>query len=182
MSATNHRLRRALLDDVAALEQLIQLSARVIGARDYDAGQIEAALLGTFGVDTQLVRDGTYFVTENEAGLTGCGGWGRRRTLFGGDAGGARDAAELDPRVDAARIRAFFVHPDYARQGIGSAILASCESDAAARGFARAELMATLPGVRLYAARGYAAGEPIEWPLGDDRTITFVSMTKRLGP
>ena len=93
MSATNHRLRRALLDDVAALEQLIQLSARVLGARDYDAGQIEAALLGTFGVDTQLVRDGTYLVTENDAGLTGCGGWGRRRTLFGGDAGGARDAS-----------------------------------------------------------------------------------------
>lgn len=182
MAAMNHRLRRAQLDDVTALEKLIQLSARVLGAGDYDAAQIEAALLGTFGVDTQLVRDGTYFVTENDTGLTGCGGWGKRRTLFGGDAGNARDAAELDPRVDAARIRAFFVHPDFVRQGIGSAILASCETDAAARGFTRTQLMATLPGVRLYAARGYVAEAPIEWPLDQKRTITFVPMTKQLAP
>ncbi len=169
-----------MLDDAGPLEQLIKLSARVLSVPDYDAAQIEAALLGTFGVDTQLVRDGTYFVTENDGGLTGCGGWGRRRTLFGGDAGRARDAAELDPHVDAARIRAFFVHPEYARQGIGSAILASCEFDAAASGFGRTELMATLPGVRLYAARGYVAGDPIEWPLGSGRSITFVPMTKHL--
>ena len=176
MPATKHHLRRARLEDVGALEQLIPLSVRILGSQDYDAGQIEAALLDIFGVDTQLVRDGTYYVTESEAGLTGCGGWSKRWTSFGG--GGA----ELDPRVDAVRIRGFFVHPGFARQGIGSAVLARSESDAAGYGFRRAELLATLTGERLYAARGYASGDPIEWPLDNDLTITFVPMTKRLGP
>lgn len=175
-----HRLRHAVLADVDALNVLIGLSARALNRVDYDAEQIEGALEGAFGVDTQLVRDETYFVTENDGGLTGCGGWSRRRTLFGSDAGRSRDAGELDPRTDAARIRAFFVHPGFARQGIGSAILAQCESDATAAGFKRAELMATLAGLRLYAARGYVAGTPIEWTLGNQRTITFVPMVKEL--
>lgn len=182
MPPTNVQLRRALLDDVLELERLIELSARILGALDCDVGQIEGALLGTFGVDTQLVRDGTYFVGENETGLIGCGGWSRRRTLFGGDAGAKRDAGELDPNVDAAKIRAFFVHPDFARRGIGTSLLARCELEAAAAGFHRTELMATIPGVRLYAVRGYVAAAPIEWPLGNKRSITFVPMTKQLVP
>jgi GNAT superfamily N-acetyltransferase len=171
-------LRSATLGDLGALKALIALSARALGAQDYTPAQTEAALRGAFGVDTQLIRDGTYFVVEHEGKLVGCGGWGRRRTLFGGDARPDRDAAELDPRVDAAKIRAFFVHPDFARRGIGAAILERCERDATAQGFERFELMATLPGVRLYAARGYIAGEPIQWPLGDGLAIAFVPMSK----
>jgi GNAT superfamily N-acetyltransferase len=171
-------LRHATTDDLAALGTLIARSARALGADDYAPAQIEGALRGAFGVDTQLIRDRTYFVVEHGGRLVGCGGWGRRRTLFGGDARPDRDAAELDPHRDAAKIRAFFIDPDFARRGIGAAILERCEQDAIAHGFSQFELMATLAGVRLYAARGYVAGEPIEWPLGDGLTITFVPMNK----
>lgn len=172
-------LRPATADDRAELKTLIAASARALGAGDYSVAQTEEALRGAFGVDSQLIRDGTYFVVEHGGRLIACGGWGRRRTLFGGDARPDRDAEELDPRRDAARIRAFFVHPDFARRGIGAAILARCERDATARGFTRFELMATLPGVRLYAAHDYVAGDPIEWPLAEGLSIRFVPMTKR---
>ena len=179
MHDPNWALRYATLSDLAELETLIALSARALGANDYSVTQIDGALRAAFGVDTQLIRDRTYFVVENGDRLVGCGGWGRRRTLFGGDARSDRDATELDPRHDAAKIRAFFVHPGFKRRGVGTAILDRCERDAIAHGFTRFELMATLPGVRLYAARGYVAGDPIQWPLGDGLTIDFVPMTKR---
>lgn len=172
-------LRHATQSDLNELEALIALSARVLGAHDYSAAQIEGALRGAFGVDTQLIRDGTYFVVESGGRLAGCGGWSRRQTLFGGDARSDRDAAELDPQQDAAKIRAFFVRPGFERRGIGSAILDRSERDAIAHGFARFELMATLPGVRLYASRGYLVGDLIRWPVGDGLTIDFVPMTKR---
>ncbi len=171
-------LRHAILSDLAEIERLIALSARALSASDYSPEQIEGALRGAFGVDTQLIHDGTYFLVEHGAQLVGCGGWSRRRTLFGGDARADRDATELDPRTEAAKIRAFFIHPDFARRGIGTILLDRCEQDARTCGFSRFELMATLPGVRLYAARGYVAGEPILWPLGDGLTINFVPMTK----
>jgi GNAT superfamily N-acetyltransferase len=171
-------VRVATLADVERLERLIDLSARRLGAGDYTTIQIEGALRGAFGVDTQLLRDGTYFVVEQDGELLGCGGWSRRRTQFGGDARADRDAAELDPRTEAAKIRAFFVHPDHARRGVGSVILDRCEQDARAAGFTRLELMATLTGVRLYAARGYVAQEPVSWPLGEGRSIDFVPMVK----
>jgi GNAT superfamily N-acetyltransferase len=180
MLPPNLVLRQAALGDLGALEALIGHSARVLSAKDYSSAQTEGALRGAFGVDTQLIRDGTYFVVEHGGQLVGCGGWSRRRTLFGGDARADRDAAELDPLADAAKIRAFFVHPDFARLGIGTAILERCEQDAVAHGFSRLELMATLPGVRLYAARGYVAGNPIQWPLGAGLTIPFVPMSKRV--
>ena len=175
-------LRQATLNDVGPLGMLIALSARALGANDYSAAQIEGALRGAFGVDTQLIRDGSYYVVERDGRLVGCGGWSRRRTLFGGDARSERDETELDPRHDAAKIRAFFVHPGFERRGIGTAILDRCERDAIAHGFARFELMATLPGVRLYASRGYVAGDLIRWPLGDGLSIEFVPMTKRAAP
>lgn len=112
--------------------------------------------------------------------LAACGGWSRRRTLFGGDDQSDRNPQLLDPQGDAAKIRAFFVHPTHARRGIGTALLEHCEREAAAQGFGRCELMATLPGVRLYGARGYVAGDPIEWPLPNGSTITFVPMSKTL--
>jgi GNAT superfamily N-acetyltransferase len=129
-------------------------------------------------VDTQLIEDGTYFVVETEGKLVGCGGWSKRRTLFGGDAHADRNAQELDPRTDAAKIRAFFVDPDYARRGIGRALLERCEREARAHGFHRFELMGTLPGVRLYEALGYVGRERVHYPVGPGVTIEFVPMHK----
>jgi GNAT superfamily N-acetyltransferase len=179
MLPQDYVLRRATLSDLGALEALIALSARTLGAREYSLAQIEGALRGAFGVDTQLIRDGTYFAVEQGGQLVGCGGWSRRRTLFGGDARPDRDASELDPRQDAAKIRAFFVHPEFARRGIGESILERCEHEAAAHGFTRFELMATLSGIRFYAAHGYVAGEPVKWPLGAGLSIDFLPMAKR---
>jgi GNAT superfamily N-acetyltransferase len=182
MSASERlEIRGATLDDVAAIESLIARSAHGLSAGDYSPEQVDGALRGAFGVDTQLLRDGTYFVVHCGGELAGCGGWSYRRTLFGSDARADRDPQALDPRTDAAKIRAFFVHPAYARRGIGSALLERCESEARARGFRRLELMATLPGVRLYRARGYLPGEPIEWPVPPGNlTIRFVPMTKAI--
>lgn len=174
-----YTLRPATLEDRPALEALIARSARALSAGDYTSQQIEAALRGTYGVDSQLIRDGTYFVAVTETGdIVGCGGWSRRRTLFGGDAHGSRDAAELDPKVDAAKIRAFFIDPDHARQGIGKAILERCEAEAMAWGFSRFELMATLPGVRLYRAMGYTLGERVRYELEAGLFIEFFAMGK----
>jgi len=167
--------------DLPALGPLIAASARELSRGDYTPEQVEGALRGAFGTDTQLIRDGTYFVIEVDGELAGCGGWSRRRTLFGSDARPDRDPAELDPAKDAAKIRAFFIHPNFARRGLGTLMLEHCENDAMAYGFKRFELMGTLPGVRLYAARGYQAGERIEWPLGDGLAIPFVPMTKNAG-
>jgi GNAT superfamily N-acetyltransferase len=172
------RLRKATLADRAALEALIARSARVLGARVYTAAQIEGALRGAFGVDTQLLVDGTYFVVEVEGQLVGCGGWSRRRTLFGGDDHTQRDAAELDPHADAAKIRAFFVDPVHTRRGVARAILERCEAEARAAGFTRFELMATLPGVPFYAAHGYVPGAGVQHRLAADLTIEFVPMQK----
>ena len=171
-------LRPARLEDIPQLEPLIARSARELSASDYTPEQIEGALRGAFGVDTQLIRDQTYFVVEADGKIVGCGGWSKRKTLFGGDARAERDAAELNPQTEAAKVRAFFIDPDYTRRGIGKAILDRCEAEARAHGFKRYELMATLPGMRLYAAQGYAPGDAIEYPLSNGVTITFVPMSK----
>ncbi len=173
-------LRLATVADAGAIQELIARSIRALGAADYSGEQIEGALEGAFGLDSQLVADGTYFVVESEGRLVGCGGWSYRRTLFGGDARAGRDAAALDPNTDAAKIRAFFVDPGAARRGIGSALLEHCEAEARRHGFRRAEMMATLPGVRLYAARGYVPGERVRHPLVRGLSIEFVPMSKSL--
>jgi GNAT superfamily N-acetyltransferase len=174
--------RCATLADVPAIEALIIESAHGLGSGDYTHAQIEAALRSAFGVDTQLLKDRSYFVAEVRGELAACGGWSFRRTLFGSDVRADRDPQTLDPSTDAAKIRAFFVRPKYARLGIGSALLTRCEEEARARGFSRFELMATLPGVRLYAARGYRPGELIRWPLPDGPAIEFVPMSKVVSP
>ena len=174
----SYSLRPATHADREALQRLIARSARELSAADYRPEQIEGALRGAFGVDTQLIDDGTYFVAETGGHLVGCGGWSRRRTLFGGDRHGDRNAGELDPRSDAARIRAFFVDPDHARRGIGRALLERCEAEARTHGFTRFELMGTLPGVRLYQALGYVSGEPVRYPVAPGVTIEFVPMRK----
>jgi GNAT superfamily N-acetyltransferase len=176
------RLRRATMADLPALGPLIAASARELSRGDYTPEQVEGALRGAFGTDTQLIRDGSYFVIEADGRLAGCGGWSRRRTLFGSDARAGRDATELDPATDAAKIRAFFIHPDFARRGLGTMMLERCEQDAMAHGFTRFELMGTLPGVRLYAARGYTAGERVDWPIAEGFTIPFIPMSKNAAP
>lgn len=172
------RLRLATSADVPALRALINASVRGLQAADYSPAQIEAALGTVFGVDTQLIADGTYFVMASDTVIAGCGGWSKRRTLYGGDKFHTRADDLLDPRTDAAKIRAFFVHPDYARQGIGSAILDACERAAAEAGFSRFELGATLTGIPLYRARGYHPVEHIEVPLADGVTLPVVRMEK----
>jgi GNAT superfamily N-acetyltransferase len=173
-----YRLRSATRADESALQILIARSARELGGRDYRPEQIEGALRGAFGVDTQLIDDGTYFVADLNGKLIGGGGWSRRRTLFGGDSHATRDAGELNPQLDAAKIRAFFIDPDYARQGIGRALLERCEAEARAHGFTRFELMGTLPGVRLYQALGYRPGAMVHYPVAPGITIEFIPMTK----
>ena len=166
-------------EDVRFLRALIPASVRALSAGYYSPAQIEAAIEQIFGVDTALIDDGTYFVAVTPGGLVGAGGWSRRRTLFGGDRwkGDALDDW-LDPATEAARIRAFYVDPGWARRGIGRAILRRCESEARAEGFLRAELLATLPGVPLYAAMGYAAIEPAEVAMAGGLTLPGLRMGK----
>jgi GNAT superfamily N-acetyltransferase len=173
-------LRLASLADVLEIEALIARSARALGAPHYRPSQIEGALRGAFGVDTQLLADRTYFVAEQGGRLAGCGGWSFRSTLFGGDARTDRDSSALDPRTQAAKIRAFFVDPACARRGIGSLLLERCEREARAHGFSRVELMATLTGVKLYAARGYVGGAMVHFEVGLGESIEFVPMQKEL--
>ena len=172
------KIRTARLEDVGGLTRLIGISARGLARNDYTGAQIEAALKGAWGVDTQLIRDGTYFVVENCGALVACGGWSRRKTLFGSDALAGREPELLRPECDSARIRAFFVHPDFARQGIGRSLLERCETAARAEGFRSTELVATLPGVRLYERFGYVGTERNEYPLGKGVIIEFVKMRK----
>jgi GNAT superfamily N-acetyltransferase len=173
-------IRPATPDDVPTLESVIAESSRGLSRADYTPEQIEAALGTAWGVDTELIADGTYFVVEGEGQIVACGGWSRRKTLFGSDARPGRQSELLDPAHDAARIRAFFVRLEWARQGIGRMLLQRCEADAVTAGFRRIELMATLPGMRLYAASGYQAGEPIQYLLPTGITIEFVPMRKDL--
>jgi GNAT superfamily N-acetyltransferase len=175
-----YELRKATRADQSGLERLIARSARALGARDYRSEQIEAALQGAFGVDTQLIDDGTYFVSEIADELVGCGGWSRRRTLFGGDRHSERDARELDPTIDAAKVRAFFVDPSYARRGIARALLLRCETEARAQGFTSFELMSTLTGVALYQALGYQPGALLRYPTATGVMIEFIPMRKEI--
>lgn len=149
-------LRLATIADIPRLEDLIRISVSGLSADHYSSAQIVSALSHVFGVDTQLILDGTYFVVEDEGEIAGCGGWSKRRTLYGGDQT-KQNAIDglLDPVTEVARIRAFYVHPQWARQGLGSRILSACEDAALAAGFAKVELIATLPGEPLYSASGY---------------------------
>ncbi|MEW5251777.1 GNAT family N-acetyltransferase [Microbulbifer discodermiae] len=175
-----YTIREAEESDIPAIRPLIEESVRILAADDYSQEQIRGALLSAWGVDTQLICDKTYFVVENGADLIGCGGWSYRATLFGNDSEGNRDSKLLNPQGDPAKIRAFFVKPSCARQGIGSMIMERCERAARERGFASLELMATLPGQRLYARHGFEPGEAIEYPLGSKLSIKFVPMRKEL--
>jgi GNAT superfamily N-acetyltransferase len=175
-------IRLATPADIPALQPLIVASVRGLQTRDYTAVEIEGALASVFGVDTQLIADGTYFVAEatEEQVIAGCGGWSKRRTLFGADHWTHREDELLDPASEAAKIRAFFVHPDWARRGVGTAILDACEAAAIAAGFTRLEMGATLTGVPFYATRGYRASDRFNVPLANGETLPIVRMKKTL--
>jgi GNAT superfamily N-acetyltransferase len=170
----------AQFDDIPALQQLIALSVRGLSTEYYTPNQIESALKYIFGIDSQLITDGTYYLTKRDGVITGCGGWSQRNTLFGGDQHKEIEDPLLDPSTDAARIRAFFVHPDYARQGIGKQIIQVCEEAAKAEGFISTELGATLPGVPLYKAMGYLPVEDIKVTMPDGEVLEILKMRKEL--
>jgi GNAT superfamily N-acetyltransferase len=173
-------LRVATANDVAAIRTLIAASVRSLQVGDYSEAQREGALETVFTVDSQLIADGTYFVAVAEDGtLAGGGGWSFRKTLYGGDHQVEKIAPErLDAAVDAAKIRAIFVHPDFARMGVGSLILAAAEEAAVAQGFKRFEMGSTVTGVSLYTLKGYREVERREVPVGGGETIEVVRMVK----
>lgn len=168
------------------LRALIEDSVRRLQADDYSHEQMEAALRTVFGVDSQLIADGTYLVAESSSpaklegkpAIAGCGGWSKRKTLYGGDRWRERQDDLLDPGTDAAKVRAFFIHPAWARCGVGSIILDACENAARAAGFTRFEMGATLTGEKFFRRRGYVAQERIELPLENGITLPIVHMVK----
>jgi N-acetylglutamate synthase-like GNAT family acetyltransferase len=172
--------RLAREDDIPALEQLITLSVRSLLSAHYSSAQLDAALGPVFGVDSLLIRDGTFFAVDEEEQIIGCGGWSKRKTMYGGDRGRADEDTKLDPRREAARVRAFFIHPDWVRRGIGANILAACERAAIAAGFQKVELVATLAGEPLYAKFGYVVMERYDAPMPGGLGLAVVRMTKRL--
>lgn len=177
------KIQLATITDIPRLRELIRDSVRGLSDQYYSTEQIASALSHVFGVDTQLILDGTYFVAEVENQIAGCGGWSKRKTLFGGDQTKSdKDEALLNPLTEAARIRAFYVHPRWARQGVASRILKACEDAAWAAGFVKVELIATLPGEPLYSAAGYTKLGPYEIPLPNGSPLPAFRMEKRLMP
>jgi N-acetylglutamate synthase-like GNAT family acetyltransferase len=192
-TGTDFVLRPATKEDIPALHELIEASVRELQAGDYSQAQIDGALGTVLGLDTQLIRDGTYFVAEEVAvryttpsraqasscqTLAGCGGWSKRRTLFGADQGPGREPDLLDPAKEAAKVRAIFVHPRFARRGLGTMILARVEAEARAAGFGRFEMGSTLTGVPLYRLKGYTELERMAVPLTNGEELTVVKMVK----
>jgi GNAT superfamily N-acetyltransferase len=174
-------IRTATREDAPALQHLIERSVRVLQAGWYTPEQIEAAVHSVFGIDTQLIDDGTYYVAEIGGQIAGCGGWSQRGTLYGGSHySHSRNDVLLDPARDPARIRAFFTHPAFARKGVGRALLEHCETAVRKAGFHSAEMAATLPGVPLYAAHGYDAHETFDVPLPGGHVIQVRRMTKQM--
>lgn len=192
------KIRPATEADVPTLRELIETSVRILQADVYSEEQREAALQSVFGIDSQIVADRTFLVAEaslagtelnaaiDESSLVGgmprfagCGGWSKRKTLYGGDQWTARQDDLLDPKLDAAKIRAFFVHPKWARRGIGTKILDACESEARAAGFKQFEMGATLTGVKLFQERGYVPMKKIEISIGEGLTLPILHMIKR---
>jgi len=194
MMQANIQLRLAVPEDVPVLRELIDASARALQTQDYTPAQIEGALKTVFGVDSQLIADGTYIVAEAgptaiertgaqhaqpELMIVGCGGWSKRKTLYGSDHWTGREDALLDPLRDAAKIRAFFIHPAWARRGVGGMILQACEDAARAAGFTRYEMGATLTGAKLFGVKGYVPVRPISIPLVNGESLPVIHMEKQ---
>ena len=176
----NLQIRTATNQDIPALEDLISNSVRNLSKEHYTEQQIEGALIYIFGVDTQLIADETFYVAETAGLIVGCGGWSKRKTLFGGDQAKAGEDSTLDPEVEPARIRAFFVHPAWARRGVGTLILNACEEAAIKAGFSELELVATLPGEPFYISFGYEVVARFEIALAGEDVLPAVRMKKSL--
>lgn len=174
-------LRAATPGDLPAIRTVIDASVRELQAGDYSPAAIDASLKTVFTTDSQLIADGTYLLAFDQDGrLAGCGGWSKRKTLYGGDQQVERIEPELlDPSRDAAKIRAIFVHPAFARMGLGSLILKASEDAAVAAGFKRFEMGSTLTGMKLYLLRGYTEVERTQVPVGDGEHIEVVRMVKQ---
>ena len=173
-------MRLARKEDASAIEMLIRISAHVLQSSHYSEVQVDGAIGSVFGVDHQLLSDHTCFLAEHKGQILGCGSWSRRKTLFGSDAMKSEMDIELDPERDSARIRAFFVHPGWARRGIGRAMLQRCEKAIRLAGFRSVELVATLTGVPFYGACSYSQGERFEVPLPNGLTLPVGRMIKQL--
>jgi GNAT superfamily N-acetyltransferase len=174
-------IRRAVPADTEILETLIRESVLGLASADYSPDQIASALRHMFGLDSRLIEDGTYYVVEARGRPVACGGWSRRRTLFGGDQYSGRADDRLDPETEAARIRAFFVHPDWARRGVGRMLLRECEKAAGAGGFRRLELAATRTGIALYEREGFTILDRQEIVFPDGVRFSLAHMARDLG-
>lgn len=174
------QVRKARLDERDTITRLIAESTKHLSREHYDDAQIEGALASVFGVDSDLIHDGTYFVAEQDGTLIGCGGWSKRKKLYGGDHSSNRAAEYLDPATDPAKIRAFFVHPQHARKGVARAILEKCEKESSEHGFRALELLSTLPGIKFYEACGYSRQGNFDLELEDGVKLPFVPMRKSL--
>lgn len=173
--------RLATLDDVPRLTEVMDAAISELQRAYLDDAQIEASR-AVMGIDTQLIEDGTYFVIETADGdVAGCGGWSRRATMYGNDHSPGRDAKLLSPDVDAARVRAMYTRPAYARRGVGRLVLELCEAAAAAEGFTRLELVGTLAGEPLYAAYGFVPLERLDASV-TDVPVQCVRMAKPITP
>ena len=197
----NFIIRVATESDIPTLNALIESSIRGLQTNDYTPAQIEGAIGTALGLDTQLIADRTYFLVEHfpqpanaatdpaacasraegsplPPRPAGCGGWSFRKTLFGADKASVREPELLDPATDAAKIRAIFIHPDFARQGLGSLILAHVEAAALTAGFHHFEMGSTLTGVALYKRKGYVESELVQVPLSNGESLPILRMTK----
>ncbi|HEX7419255.1 MAG TPA: GNAT family N-acetyltransferase [Thermoanaerobaculia bacterium] len=175
-------IRKAERRDIPEIERVMRESIAGISVRTYDERQVDSALQFIAHLDRDLVNDGTYFVVEDEGEIAGCGGWSRRARLYAGSGSASDDSRMLDPKTEAARIRAMFVHPRFERRGIGRMILTRCEDDARATGFQRIELMAMLSGEAMYAACGYRPVEDVPAKLEDGTPFPLTKMEKTVEP
>ncbi len=173
-------VRAAAPADIPAMEALIKRSGIQLSEGFYTSEQAQAVTRHVFGVDTQLVADQTYFLIERQGELVACGGWSKRSTLFGADHTKQGVDALLDPATEPARIRAFFVEPSAARQGLGRLLLQHCTDAAAEAGFHTLELAATMPGVPLYRACGFTEIETFELTLPDQVRVPLTRMGKAI--
>ena len=174
-------IRLATVQDIPSLKQLIPNSMRTLSVGYYTPAQVESALVHIFGVDSQLIEDNTYYTALSGEQIVGCGGWSKRKKLFGGDQMKSDEDYFLNPAHDAARIRDFFVHPQWARQGIGKRIIQMCEHAAQREGFQAIELAASLPGERLYAAMGYQVTKRFDLTMPDGEVLPSAQMVKSFG-
>jgi GNAT superfamily N-acetyltransferase len=179
MAGFTHRL--ATMDDLDALREVMRRSIEKLQDGFLTPEQVRVSHT-VMGLDTQLIKDGTYFMVEKDGRIAGCGGWSWRSTLYGGDDSMvSREPEALDSARDAARIRAMYTDPDFARQGVGRIVMSLCEGAAMHAGFRKATMMATMAGVPLYEACGYVEAEPVLSAPVDGIRVPLVRMEKQLG-